>query len=81
MAMAAQHREVAALRDQMAMLMHEMTAMRQGSMQSTVLQSLQQVLRALINLILVYVCQPSLSLLNNNHQVQSRRLAPDLRMP
>ena len=43
-AMAAQHREVAALRDQMAMLRHEMTAMRQGSTGLSALQPLQQVL-------------------------------------
>ncbi len=45
MAMAAQHREVAALRDQMAMLRHEMTAMRQGGTGVTALQPLQQVLK------------------------------------
>ena len=50
MAMAAQHREVAALRDQMAALrheMHEMTAMRQGSSAASTLHPLQQVLTAL----------------------------------
>ena len=46
MAMAAQHREVAALQDQMAMLRHEMTAMRQGSTGVTALQPLQQVLKS-----------------------------------
>ena len=46
MAMAAQHREVAALQDQMAMLRHEMTAMRQGSRGVTALQPLQQVLKS-----------------------------------
>ena len=48
MAMAAQHREVAALRDQMATLRHEMTAMRQGSCSAgSTLHPLQQVLKAL----------------------------------
>ena len=46
MALAAQHQEVAALRDQMAMLRHEMTAMRQGSTRDSGMQSQQQVLRA-----------------------------------
>jgi len=47
MAMAAQHRDVAALRDQMTMLRHEMTAMREGSRLAHAKQpSLQQVRQA-----------------------------------
>lgn len=83
MAMAAQHRELAALRDQMAMLRHEMTSMRQGSTQSTPLQPLHQVLRALFNLNHGVICQPSLSFVNSipPGAVQAIHLATGLLMP